>query len=104
MREHRRELAYVNALIGERRVKDLRPAHIKDALVLLSKTARKDDPSKCTVSKCITRLRSISREAVPDQIIYVNPADGVRLARGGRLDRVATPLDFPDAARFHGLG
>lgn len=104
MREYRRELAYVNALIGECRVKDLRPAHIKDVLVLLSKTARKDDPSKCTVSKCITRLRSISREAVPDQIIYVNPADSVRLARGGRLDRVATPLDFPDAARFHGLG
>lgn len=113
-REYAREFGFVTDQIGTKRVKEIRPHHLKNFMVNLSSVKHKPKSVKLTPpetiisprtqSKVLTRIRALFREAVIDQIIYVNPADGVKRARAPRLDRVGKTLDFPEAARFHALG
>ncbi|PJI53816.1 hypothetical protein CTI14_23095 [Methylobacterium radiotolerans] len=51
-----------------------------------------------------TRLKSLFREAVFEQVIYVNPMDAVKPPKMGRSLTAGQPLDFDEAARLHTIG
>lgn len=100
------ELAYALEHIGPMRLQDVRPHHLKDLMVRLSKREmRRGTPmSPRTQAHVLTRLRSIFREAVTDQIIYVNPMEGVKRVKAPRHESAGEPLDFDQAARLHMIG
>jgi integrase len=106
------DLGYTFKIIGEMKVKDIRPTHLKAMLETLSNQIMKAGKGKGktmstrTLGMVRARVRSIFGEAVQDQIIYVNPADAVRRIKSGKHteDFEGTALDFDQAARFHELG
>lgn len=100
------ELAYALEHIGPMRLQDVRPHHLKDLMVKLSKREmrRKTLMSPRTQAHVLTRLRSLFREAVTDQIIYVNPMEGVKRVKAPRHESAGEPLDFGQAARLHTVG
>jgi len=100
------ELAYALEHIGSMRLQDMRPHHLKDLMVKLSKREmRRGSPmSPRTQAHVLTRLRSLFREAVTDQIIYVNPLEGVKRVKAPRHESAGEPLDFGQAARLHTVG
>lgn len=100
------ELDYALKHIGDLRMQAIRPHHLKELMVTLSKRPmrRGNLMSPRTQAHIMTRLRSLFREAVSDLIIYVNPVDGVKRVRGGRLASAGEALDFEQAARFREVG
>lgn len=111
------ELSYALETIGAMKVRDVRAPHLKALMGMLSERVmgRRDDdgnpvkpdgPTMAprTLTKVLTRLRALFREAVSDQIIYVNPCDGVKKPKMQTADAVGVVLDFDQAARFHELG
>ena len=106
LRAYRGELAYALQHIGKARLRDVRPAHLKDLMVALSEQvmAQGQMMAPRTQGKVLTRLRSLFREAVSDQIIYVNPVEGVRKVKAPSSEAVGTVLDFQQAVRFQEMG
>ena len=115
--KYRWELGFPLKRLGSKRVKDLKPADLKDYVASLpraivsaggSKNAAmrtKRPMSPRTQGKIVTRLRSLFAEAVSDQIIYTNPMDAVRRARGSNtVERIGKVYDFPDLARANQVG
>ena len=110
IRNYRSELAYALSHIGELKLKEVKPHHIKDTLLALSGqmmaggSARGKPMSSRTLAKIRTRLRALFREAVIDQYIYVNPCEGVRPIRQPSPEPVGIALDFAQMSRLHELG
>jgi len=100
------ELDYALEHIGTVRIQDVRAPHLKDLMVRLAKREmrRGSTMSTRTQAHVLTRLRSMFREAVSDQIIYANPMEGVKRVRGARIESAGTALDFQQAARLHSVG
>ena len=102
---------------GEMAVRDVRPIHIKEVVSLASErqmNRTRGTPGNGrtmaprTLTKLIIRLRSVYCEAVQDQLIYVSPADSIKVSsvvrQGNLLEHVGTVFDFPELARFQGIG
>ncbi|GGO28464.1 tyrosine-type recombinase/integrase [Deinococcus humi] len=100
------ELAYALEHIGDMRLQDVRPHHMKDLMVTLSRRQMYGGTvmSPRTQARVLTRLRSVFREAVTDQIIYVNPMEGVRQVKAAWAVSAGEALDFDQVARLHTLG
>ena len=112
-----KELAYALEHIGHMKVRDVRAPHLKTLMGTLAARVmgRRDEAgnpmledgatmSGRTLGKVLIRLRSLFREAVHDQLIYVNPCDGVKRPKMQVSEAVGTVLDFDEKARFHELG
>ncbi|AWN24217.1 hypothetical protein DKM44_14070 [Deinococcus irradiatisoli] len=99
-------LAYALEHIGSMRLQDVRPHHLKDLLVKLSQRPMKRGGTMAPITQAHvrTRLRSLFREAVSDQIIYANPIDGVKRVKTERHESAGQALDFDQAARLHEVG
>ncbi|WP_424949674.1 tyrosine-type recombinase/integrase [Deinococcus sp.] len=107
LRAYRGELEYALCHIGKVRLRDVRPAHLKDLMVKISEQVMASGGQPMaprTQGKVLTRLRSLFREAVSDQIIYVSPVEGVRKVKAPSSEAVGTVLDFGQAARFQEMG
>jgi integrase len=112
------ELGYAFEVLGHLPVRDVRPAHVKDALVRLKNRvmgAKKDEPKPKTAPKTMStrtlgavraRLWSVFGAAVAEQKIYINPVAATKRIRGndGGEARRGVALDSTQAARFHELG
>ncbi|GGM02478.1 tyrosine-type recombinase/integrase [Deinococcus aerophilus] len=105
-RQYGGELAYALEHIGDMRLQDVRPHHMKDLMVTLSKRQMYGGAvmSPRTQARVLTRLRSVFREAITDQIIYVNPMGGVKQVRAARAVSAGEALDFDQVARLHTIG
>ena len=107
---YRTELAYALEHIGSKRVREVRSSHLKDLMVKLAEMPMKGGGragapmAPRTQAKVLTRLRSLFREAVSDQIIYVSPVDGVRKVKAPSPEAVGVVLDFEQAARLQEVG
>ena len=114
---YRKELAYVLEHIGKMKVRDVRAPQLKTLMGTLAarEMGRRDENGKLvkedaetmaprTLGKVLTRIRALFREAVQDQIIYVNPADGVKKPKMPVTEAVGVVLDFDQKARLHELG
>jgi integrase len=112
---YRYELGLIMPMLGNRRLKDLKPTDIKNALTKLAHTNTKRNKdgklidtgillSSRTVAHVRGRLRTLLREAVIDQIIYVSPAEAVKPIKKHRTEHPHTALDFAPAARLHEIG
>jgi integrase len=97
---------------GKLAVRDVRAIHIRTALsnaadtVMDSGKAKGKTMSARTLGKILTALRAVFREAVIDQVIHVNPCDGVKRVKrqSAALEHVGRVLDFPEFARFLEVG
>jgi integrase len=110
-RGYKIDLNYALHHLGKMKVKDIRPHHIKDCLTKLSQQKMKGGAGKGkfmnprTLAMVRSRLKAVCAEAVVDQIIYVNPCDGVkRIKTTEPTETVGTTLDFHEMTRFHELG
>ena len=114
---YRKELAYALEHIGKMKVRDVRAPQLKSLMGTLAaramgkrgedgKTIKEDAETMAprTLGKVLTRIRALFREAVQDQIIYVNPADGVKKPKMPVTEAVGVVLDFDQKARLHELG
>jgi integrase len=112
---YKRELSLIMPKLGKKRVKDVKPVDIKNTLIALSNTntKRKKDGklidtgkpfSSRTVSHVRARLKSVFREAVIDQIIYVSPAEAVRTIKRHLTEQPHFSLDFDQKDRVHEMG
>jgi integrase len=103
--------------LGEMLIRDVRAQHLKEAMTLLSEKdlkGQRGQPvigkrmSPRTLAKVLMRTRSIFREAVQDQLIYVSPADALKPARYmsavETAEKVGTSLDFVQLARLQEIG
>lgn len=117
------EMAYLAGVklggqtLGEMPVRDIRPQHLKDALAILAETTMKSSRGKGdtgkpmsprTLVKVLTRAKSVFREAVQEQLIYVSPAENLKPGKfitiDQQLEEVGTTLDFEQLARFQAVG
>jgi integrase len=101
------EIAHAMKHLGKLKLKDVKPHHIKDCLAKLSDTLMNPTGKPMasrTLGKVRTRLKAIFREAVNDQIIYVNPCDGVKTIRQPTPEPVGIALDEVQMTRLHELG
>jgi integrase len=109
------ELAYALEELGKKRMRDVKPVTVQDALVTLSERKMKGPRGKGelekamsprTLTKVLTRIRSLFDAAILEQIIYSNPARAVRApkARDTHQEDVGTVFDFHQAARFQEIG
>jgi integrase len=113
---YRVDLAYALEHIGKSKVRDVRAPHLKNLMGKLAarKMGRRNEngqpPANAkpmhprTLGKVLTHLRAVFREAVSDQVIYVNPCDGVRKPKSAPLESVGQVLDFDQKARLHEIG
>jgi integrase len=114
---YRKEISYALEHIGKMKVKDVRAPHLKTlmgtlAARVMGRRGEDGNPieedgetmSGRTLGKVLIRLRAIFREAVHDQIVYVNPADSVKKPKTPVSESVGTVMDFDEKARFHELG
>ncbi len=112
---YKHELGLIMPMLGKRRLKDLKPTDIKNALTKLANTNTKRNKggkvidtgillSSRTVSHARGRLKTLLREAVIDQIIYVSPAEAVKPIKKHRTEHPHTALDFEPAVRLHEIG
>jgi integrase len=112
-----KELSYALERIGKMKVRDVRAPHLKNLVNELANRVmgRRDESgtpidsdgktmSGRTLSKILIRLRALFREAVHDQIIFVNPCDGVKKPKMQATEAVGQVLDFNEKGRFHELG
>lgn len=112
---YRWELGFPLRTLGSKRVKDIKPATLKDYVSSLPQATvthgggapekRSTRPmSPRTQGKIVTRLRSLFAEAVSDQIIYTNPMDAVKRPRGHAPEVVGRVYDFHEAQRCRAVG
>jgi integrase len=112
---YKHELNLIMPVLGKRRLKDLKPVDIKNALTKLANSSTKRKVggklvetgkpfSSRTVGHVRTRLKTVLREAVTDQIIYVSPAEAVKPIKKHRTEQPHMALDFDQAARLHEMG
>ncbi len=112
---YQHELGLILPFIGKKRLKDLKPLDIKEALTKLANTSTKrrkngklENTGKLRASRTVahvrTRLKTVLREAVTDQILYVSPAEAVKTIKKVRTEQPHIALDFDQVARFHELG
>lgn len=114
---YKKEISYALEHIGKMKVRDVRAPHLKSLMTTLAARVmgkrdengkpKKEDAETMhsrTLGKVLTRLRGIFREAVQDQIIYVNPCDGVKRPKMQAIEAVGVVLDFEQKARFHEIG
>ncbi len=112
---YKHELNLIMPMLGKRRLKDLKPVDIKNALTKLanSSTKRKKGGklvetgklySSRTVGHVRTRLKTVLREAVTDQILYVSPAEAVKPIKKHRTEQPHMALDFDQAVRLYEVG
>ena len=104
-------LSYAFEVMGEMKIKDVRPSHIKELLNKLAvrkmKGGRKGKfMSRRTLGMVRARLRSVFDEAVSDQLIYANPVVSVKRPKAeGDDDEVkGQALTEEQAARFREIG
>lgn len=106
-KKYGQELAYALEHIGRMRLQDVKAHHLKDVVVRLAAREMRNDGrmSRSTLGRTLTRLRSLFREAVADQIIYVNPMDGVKLPKVSASETASIKaLNPAQAARLHTIG
>jgi integrase len=109
-RDYALNLSYAFETIGEMKVKDVRPTHIKDMLNLLKarvmQTGKNKTMSHRTLGMVRARLRSVFDEAVSDQLIFANPVAAVkRLKADDEEDEsIGQALEPDQAARFYEIG
>ncbi|WP_293914249.1 tyrosine-type recombinase/integrase [Deinococcus sp.] len=106
-KKYGQELGYALEHIGSMRLQDVRPHHLKDVVARLAAREMRNDTrmSRSTLGRTLTRLRGVFKEAVADQIIYVNPMDGVKLPKISVNETASVKALSPDqAARLHGIG
>jgi integrase len=114
---YRKELSYALEVIGKVKVRDVRAPELKSLMKTLAarvmgkrdengipKQRDAETMSGRTLSKVLTRLRALFREAVHDQIIFVNPCDSVKKPKTLTGEKVGIVLDFDEKTRFHELG
>jgi integrase len=104
---YRYDLSLILPLFGKKRLRDIKPTHVRDALTTLSNTNSKQYKkplSSRTLAQVRTRLKSVFREAVADQILYVNPVEAVKPIKKLRTERPHIALDFDQLAYLHELG
>ncbi len=103
-------IAYAMKHLGKLKLKDIKPHHLKDCLVACSETIMEGGRgtgkpmSSSTLGKVRTCLKAIFREAVNDQLIYVNPMDGVKPLRQATPEPVGIALSEVQMTRLHELG
>jgi integrase len=93
--------------IGRFAIKELRATHIKDMLVALSKTKTKNGKvfASRTLKMVLTRLRAVLREAVIDNVIFTNPALGVKPVKSANDEpERGVALEYVQAERLIDLG
>ncbi|WP_216325708.1 tyrosine-type recombinase/integrase [Deinococcus aestuarii] len=101
------DLGYALDHIGNLKVQTIRAPMLKELVAELArkpvKTGKPLAPR--SLGKVVTRLRALFREAVGDQLIYVNPMDGVRAPRI-QVNEIAESraLDFDQEARLIKVG
>jgi integrase len=109
------QLNLILPTLGKKRLKDIKPTDIKDTLTKLSNTSVKrrvkgklidtgQTFSSRTIGQVRQRLKTLFREAVTDQIIYVSPAEAVKPIKKLRTERPHIALDFDQIAKLHELG
>jgi integrase len=109
------ELSYALEVLGKKRMRDVRPATVQDALAsllerkMLGPRGKGELPkpmSPRTLAKVLTRIRSVFDAAVLEQIVYSNPARAVKTpkTRDDSQEEVSTVFDFHQAARFQEIG
>ncbi|GAA4022871.1 site-specific integrase [Deinococcus rubellus] len=106
-KKYGQELDYALEHIGSMRLQDVRPHHLKDVVGQVAAREMRNDTrmSRSTLGRTLTRLRSMFKEAVADQIIYVNPMDGVKLPKISVNETASIKALNPDqAARLHIIG
>lgn len=106
-KKYGQELAYALEHIGQMRVQDVRATHLKDVVARLAGREMRygESMARSTLGRTLTRLRSLFREAVADQIIYANPMDGVKLPKVQANETASVKALTPDqAARLHTVG
>jgi integrase len=97
---------------GKLAVRDVKAIHIRAALssasdmIMDSGKGKGKTMSARTLGKILTALRAVFREAVIDQVIHVNPCDGVKRVKrqSAALEHVGRVLDFPEFGRFLEVG
>lgn len=112
LRMYRSELAYAVHVLGRKPLRDIKPLDIKSMLHTVSTKRSKSNsnPGRALSTRTLiairARVKAVFREAVHDQIIYVNPADAVRRVKGtdDNEESKSVALDFDQAARLHQLG
>ncbi len=109
-RMYESELGYILKHLGTKKLRDLRPKGIKDALEKLATEEMSEGSGRIMSNRTLgmvrTRLKAVFTEAVHDQILYVNPVDAVKPVKSG-VDSSETggmALDFEQAAMLHELG
>jgi integrase len=109
-RMYEMELGYILKHLGAKKLRDLRPKGIKDALEKLATEEMSKGSGRIMSNRTLgmvrTRLKAVFTEAVHDQILYVNPVDAVKPVKSG-VDSSETggmALDFEQAAMLNELG
>ena len=106
-KKYGQELDYALEHIGHMRLQDVRLHQLKDVVASLAKRKMRNNKrmSRSTLGRTLTRLRSLFREAVADQIIYVNPMESVKLPKISVNEAASIKALNPDqAARLHTIG
>ncbi|WP_026332509.1 phage integrase SAM-like domain-containing protein [Deinococcus apachensis] len=88
------ELDYALKHLGDLRIQEVRPHHLKDLMVTLNREPlerTKRPMSPRTQAHVLTRLRSVFRAAVHDQVIYVNPLEGVKRVKAPGMSQRGSP-------------
>lgn len=105
------ELDYALEIIGNERLRDVRPTDIQSLLKTLSKKvmggggARGKTMSARTANMVRARLRSVFGQAIQDQLIYVNPVAAVKRVKPDQdEDKPGVALEVEQSARLHELG
>lgn len=95
---------------GQMRVQAVKPGDIKALLAELAKREMKNGlgrgrpMSSSTLAGIRTLLRTIFKEALHDELISRNPAEGVKRVKPLKTEHPGIALDFEQAARFHEIG
>ncbi len=110
-RMYKTELAYALEIIGEMRLRDVRPTDVQNLLKTLSKQvmrggkAQGQTMSARTANMVRARLRSVFGQAIHDQLIYVNPVAAVKRVKDDHEeDKPGLALEPEQSARFHEIG
>ncbi|AFZ67903.1 tyrosine-type recombinase/integrase [Deinococcus peraridilitoris] len=99
-------LAYALEHIGKKRLRDVRPQHLKDLMATLAAREMKRGGTMAprTLLHIRAKLRSMFREAVSDQIIYVNPMDSVKRSKLTAPISAGEVFDEEQMQRFAAIG
>jgi integrase len=104
-------LRYAFEVIGDMKITDVRPSHVKDCLnklatrVMQSGSGKGKTMSRRTLMMVRSKLRSVFDEAVSDQIIYANPVTSVKPPKINHDEDVkGIAMTNEQTARFREIG